>query len=104
MNPHPAKSAWPSLRGGARRWRRPLSQLQNPESRPSVEQVAPSKVSPLLVYTDASFRPRKRKRRDCDEQASELSDVATESEQAGTKRLLMMRSVALSWKESAVPV
>ena len=29
---------------------------------------------PLLVYTDAMFRPRKRKRRDCDYQASELSE------------------------------
>ena len=45
-----------------------------PNLPPRVEQVAPSKVSPLLVYTDASFRPRKRKRRDCDEQASELSE------------------------------
>jgi hypothetical protein len=37
-----------------------------------VEQVEKSNILPLLVYTDAMFRPRKRKRRDCDnEEANE---------------------------------
>ena len=36
-----------------------------------VEQVVPSKTRPLLVYTDAMFRPRKRKRRECDEGENE---------------------------------
>jgi len=36
-----------------------------------VELVEPSDVRPLLVYTDAMFRPRKRKRRDCDDDVLE---------------------------------
>lgn len=33
-----------------------------------VEHVRPPSVRPLLVYSDAMFRPRKRKRRDCDDE------------------------------------
>jgi len=36
-----------------------------------VELVEPPNVRPLLVYTDAMFRPRKRKRRDCDDDVLE---------------------------------
>jgi hypothetical protein len=36
-----------------------------------VEQVERSEIKPLLVYTDAMFRPRKRKLRECDEPANE---------------------------------
>ena len=39
-----------------------------PNLPPRVELVAPSITRPLLVYTDAMFRPRKRKRRDCDDE------------------------------------
>ncbi len=33
--------------------------------------MEPPNVRPLLVYTDAMFRPRKRKRRDCDDDVLE---------------------------------
>ena len=36
-----------------------------------IEQVERSEISPLLVYTDAMFRPRKRKLRDCDASPNE---------------------------------
>ena len=39
-----------------------------PNLPPRVELVVPSNTRPLLVYTDAMFRPRKRKRRDCDDE------------------------------------